>query len=214
VLDRVLALLDSRHLSRVGNLRTLISVAGAVALMLIGVVLAAIKLFTDTGWVPLLFIGLALVVVFVLVAGGVRSKQHSQVQLTVMNFAWEDLPDGSVTFQAAVRALNNGPPTRLNRWGLSAQSGDSRQDAVHLRNLPRFQGRPPLEPLDAETATKPLATGEEREGRVSFTFPHTTSGAMLATELTLSVHDEKGKESATLIDLDALRDVHESTVEQ
>ena len=49
-------LLDHRFLTRLGNLRTLVSLAGAAALVLIGVTLAVIKLFTGAGWIPLLFV--------------------------------------------------------------------------------------------------------------------------------------------------------------
>ena len=72
--DRALALLDHRFLTRVGNLRTLISVAGVIGLLAVAVVLAVIKLYADVGWVPLLFVGLALVIVLVLALGRLRAR--------------------------------------------------------------------------------------------------------------------------------------------
>jgi hypothetical protein len=74
MLDRLHALLDHPFLSRLGNLRTLVSVIGAVALVLIGLILAAIKLLTDAGWVPLLFVGIGLVVAVVVVIERVRGQ--------------------------------------------------------------------------------------------------------------------------------------------
>jgi len=62
VLDRLRALLDHRFLSRLGNLRTLVSVVVAGLLVVIGLLVAVVKLLTDAGWVPLLFMGLALLV--------------------------------------------------------------------------------------------------------------------------------------------------------
>ena len=72
--DRALALLDHRLLTRVGNLRTLISVAGVVGLLAVAVVLAVIKLYADVGWVPLLFVGIALVIVLVMALGRLRAR--------------------------------------------------------------------------------------------------------------------------------------------
>jgi hypothetical protein len=60
VADRLRALLDHPFLSRVGNLRTLATIAIAVGLVVIGLVLAAIQLLTRAGWVPLLFVGVGL----------------------------------------------------------------------------------------------------------------------------------------------------------
>jgi hypothetical protein len=57
---------DSQLLTRVGNLRTLVSLLGFGALLVITAVLAAVELFTKVGWVPLLFFGLALLVLAVL----------------------------------------------------------------------------------------------------------------------------------------------------
>jgi hypothetical protein len=213
VQDRMEKLLDHRFLTRLGNLRTLVSLAGAVALVLIAVILAAIKLFTGAGWVPLLFVGLALVVAFVLVAERVRSKQRSQVQATVTTFYWEDRPDGKVILQAVVVVLNAAlRATRLNRWGLSGQFDGADRNAVHLRGWQRFEGREPLPKLDIDTANNPLSPGEEREGYVSFVFPHTTSAAVQESVLTLSVHDEQGRRSVVTIDIPALKALGEHTV--
>jgi hypothetical protein len=76
----------------------------------------------------------------------------------------------------------------------------------------RFEGRDPLPKLDIDTAGNPLSPGEEREGYVSFAFPHTTSAAVQEAVLTLSVHDEQGKRSTTTIDIPALEALGEHTV--
>ncbi len=47
--DRALDLLDHRLLTRVGNLRTLISIAGLLGLLAVAVVLAIIKLYANVG---------------------------------------------------------------------------------------------------------------------------------------------------------------------
>ncbi|MGO9973419.1 MAG: hypothetical protein ACLP01_11555 [Solirubrobacteraceae bacterium] len=67
--DRALDLLDHRLLTRVGNLRTLISIAGLLGLLAVAVVLAIIKLYANVGWVPLLFLGLALAIALALALG-------------------------------------------------------------------------------------------------------------------------------------------------
>ena len=212
MLNRAFALLDSRFLSRIGNLRTLVSVAGVIALVLIAAVLAAIRLFTDAGWVPLLFVGFALVVAFVLIAGRVRARERSQVQVTVTTLYWEDRPDGNVILQIVVVVLNAAlSPTRLNRWCLTGQFDSIDRDAVYLRGWRRFNGRKPLPKLDIDAARNPLSPGEEREGYVSFTFPHTTSAIVQDAVLTLSVHDEQGRRATTTIDIPALKALGEHT---
>ena len=75
--DRALALLDHPLLTRVGNLRTLVSVVGVLGLLVVAVLLALFELFTDVGWVPLLFVGLALVIVLVLALGRLRPNRSS-----------------------------------------------------------------------------------------------------------------------------------------
>lgn len=75
--DRALALLDHPLLTRVGNLRTLVSVIGVLGLLVVAVLLARFELFTHVGAVPLLFVGLALVIVLVLALGRLRPNRSS-----------------------------------------------------------------------------------------------------------------------------------------
>ncbi len=75
--DRALALLDHRLLTRVGNLRTLMSVAGVLGLLVVAVLLALFELFSHVGWVPLLFVGLALVIMLELALGRLRPSSSS-----------------------------------------------------------------------------------------------------------------------------------------
>jgi hypothetical protein len=72
--DRLFAILDSRLLSRIGNLETLTGVLAGGGLLLIAIVVATVDLFVHTGWVPLEFLGLTLVVV--LLFGVSRLQRH------------------------------------------------------------------------------------------------------------------------------------------
>jgi hypothetical protein len=76
MLDRLHALLDHRFLSRLGNLRTLISVGGVVVLTLIALALALVELFVRVGWVPLLFLGLAFLLALILGLGRLRTRRE------------------------------------------------------------------------------------------------------------------------------------------
>jgi hypothetical protein len=62
MVERFLKLLDHSFLTRVGNLRTLLSLSTAAILIFTGLVLAAIRLLANAGVVPLVFVGLGLVI--------------------------------------------------------------------------------------------------------------------------------------------------------
>jgi hypothetical protein len=76
VLDRLYALLDNQFLSRLGNLRTLVSVAGVVGVVLIALVLALVHVFAHASWVPLLFLGLAFLLALILGLGRLRTRRE------------------------------------------------------------------------------------------------------------------------------------------
>jgi hypothetical protein len=62
VFQKVFRLLDHPWLARIGNLRTLVSIASAGVVALAAIVVALVNLFTSVGPVPLAFFGLALVI--------------------------------------------------------------------------------------------------------------------------------------------------------
>jgi uncharacterized membrane protein len=77
VLRNVFALLDHRGLTRVGNLRTLVSLAGALVVVVAALVMALVKLLTSVGPVPLAFLGFAVVILGVVIVQKIR--EHSAV---------------------------------------------------------------------------------------------------------------------------------------
>jgi ABC-type multidrug transport system fused ATPase/permease subunit len=74
--DRVFAVLDSRFLSRVGSLGTLVSIGGIVGAVLVAIVVALVYPFARAGWVPLLFLGLALLLAVLLVLTRLRARKE------------------------------------------------------------------------------------------------------------------------------------------
>ncbi len=78
VLQRVLGLLDHPWLTRYGNLRNLVSVAGVVVVALTAVVVALAQIFTRVGWVPLFFLGWALVLLGLVVIQKIQERRSRQ----------------------------------------------------------------------------------------------------------------------------------------
>jgi hypothetical protein len=62
MLKKALALLDHRWLTRYGSLRNLVSLAGVVVVVLVAFIVALANLFTSVGPVPLVFLGIAVVI--------------------------------------------------------------------------------------------------------------------------------------------------------
>jgi len=73
MVDHLQALLDHPFLSRLGNLRTLLGLVGVAALVLVAV--ALFELLTHAGWVPDLFLGLALVLLIATGAERVKARR-------------------------------------------------------------------------------------------------------------------------------------------
>jgi hypothetical protein len=205
-----------QHRSRVGA-----TLLGSIAVFVAsGAIVAASN---AAGWDNAIVIGLLAAGALSLIGslwafgvfGGLWRLRRSRLQLQVTTLGVTENAEGNAILQLYVRVLNNGRPTRLNRWGLSGQFGgdDAPREAHHIGEGTPFPGRPVLPPLSRETSTQQLVTGEEREGLVWFMVAHTTEAAVLgATNLTLRVHDEKGKVATTPIDIPALEAVARSTV--
>jgi len=78
MIDRLFAVLDSRLLARIGNLKTLTGVLTFGGLLLIAIVVAMVNLFAHTGWVPQGFLGLTLI--FPLLFGLSRLQRYLRLR--------------------------------------------------------------------------------------------------------------------------------------
>jgi hypothetical protein len=74
MVERFLKLLDHSFLTRVGNLRTLVSLSTAAILIFTGLVLAAIRLLANAGVVPLVFVGVGLVIAGLALLSKVKAR--------------------------------------------------------------------------------------------------------------------------------------------
>jgi hypothetical protein len=216
--DRLLRLLDHPFLARLQAALFVGTVlVPALALLITGIIVVMIGAVTAVAWQLLIAPTIALFLIiwwlFGLVYGRIRSMRGTHIRVT--GLLWENRPDSKLIVQVEVAALNQAPgPMRLNRWGLSGRLAGVDRDAAHLRGWQRFYGREPLDQIDKDTASNPLAPGEEREGYVSFAFTNATSAAVREAALTLSVHDEKGKRSTATVDVPALKALGEHTVKK
>jgi hypothetical protein len=80
VLDRLYAMLDSRFLARIGGAMVLVSIGGFIGSVLIALVVAAVALLTHVGWVPLLFLGFALLLALVVVLTRLRARSERRAR--------------------------------------------------------------------------------------------------------------------------------------
>lgn len=77
MLERAFQLLDHPFLSRLGNLKTLIGLLVAAALFVTGLVVALAAVFSNAGWVPLLFIGAGVLVLLLVGIAALVSPRGS-----------------------------------------------------------------------------------------------------------------------------------------
>jgi hypothetical protein len=171
VLDRAFALLDNRHLSRLGNLRTLITVGTAGALMLIGLILAAVKLFTKVGWVPLLFLGAGLAVAFVVAISYLRGRlthRVPQLSLDIEGVLLGEFDGRDAVFQPTVRVRNaRQDDVIVQDWAASFEMADQTHELRHVIGQGPLHGSVDLPFLDRSA---PLAPGQT-PGLLQFALP-------------------------------------------
>lgn len=174
MLDRVFDLLDSRHLSRLGNLRTLIAVGVAGALVFIGLVLAAVQLLTKAGWVPLLFLGVGLAVAFAAAFASAISWWQERKRRRDVGPAEIELGDRLTTAADQIEGLFHAreveEPRRVQPPGvvlpLQFEGQDEHYDALatyRKKTMALYYERHRAEALAAFDACSRLTAGRERE---------------------------------------------------
>jgi hypothetical protein len=151
MLARLHALLDHRFLSRVGNLQTLVGVVGIAAAVLIAIAVALAKVFTSVGWVPLFFLGLALLLAVLLV---LSRRQQRPVQVASAPY--------SVVGAAKAHAEKAEPRKRIH-YDMAAEQAREREviRALHAEYLSTRDDLSPhmiagLMPLPGEWVVKRL----------------------------------------------------------
>lgn len=112
-----LNLLDHRFLTRVGNLRTLLSIGGAVIFIAAGFIVAAVALFSNAGTVPLVFVGVGVVILGLVLLRAIRSRwSRSQKKPNATIHA----PKGRIPPMKHRHDAENAHAMGINTWQLRA----------------------------------------------------------------------------------------------
>jgi hypothetical protein len=177
MLDRLYATLDNRLLSRIGNATVLISVGGFVGSVLVALVVALVYLLTHVGWVPLLFLGLALLLALlnVLTRFRERKEQREHAHDPIVIAVAERLQTVADQIEALYHARDVEEPRRFQPPGvtlpLQFEGEDEHYETLaeyRKKTMALYYERHRADAVNAFDACAEYTRGRERERSIIY----------------------------------------------